>query len=149
MWKGRHVLGASALAATLVVSVGTAPDNAQEVLDLGRHAYELSRYSGCWTGLKIVTSVADGFGSAEVAPGRITPVLPELSFGGEPWRHAQRPSFFLPHTIELEAELYERRHAAAADRHLRRPHADDHLGPDRAPVRPDVDHGLPDPHRGR
>ena len=89
------------------------PGTPQEVLDLGRHAYELSRYTGCWTGLKIVTSVADGFGSADVAPGRITPVLPELSFGGEPWRYAQRPSFFLPHTIELEAELYERRHAAA------------------------------------
>ena len=89
------------------------PGTAQEVLDLGRHAYELSRYSGCWTGLKIVTSVADGFGSADVAAGRITPVTPELSFGGEPWRYAQRPTFFLPHTVELEAELYERRHAAA------------------------------------
>jgi indolepyruvate ferredoxin oxidoreductase len=89
------------------------PGTPQEVLDLGRHAYELSRYTGCWTGLKIVTSVADGFGSAEVAPGRITPVLPELSFGGEGWRHVQRPTFFLPHTVELEAELYERRHAAA------------------------------------
>jgi indolepyruvate ferredoxin oxidoreductase len=90
------------------------PGTPQEVLDLGRHAYELSRYTGCWTGLKIVTSVADGFGSADVAPGRITPVLPELSFGGEePWRHVQRPTFFLPHTVELEAELYERRHAAA------------------------------------
>src|ERR1700691_2697689 len=90
-----------------------APGNPQEVLDLGRHGYELSRYTGCWTGLKIVTSVADGFGSADVAPGRIAPVLPELSFGGEAWRHVQRPTFFLPHTVELEAELYERRHAAA------------------------------------
>ena len=89
------------------------PGTPQEVLDLGRHAYELSRYTGCWTGLKIVTSVADGFGSADVAPGRIAPVLPELSFGGEAWRHVQRPTFFLPHTVELEAELYERRHAAA------------------------------------
>jgi indolepyruvate ferredoxin oxidoreductase len=89
------------------------PGTPQEVLDLGRHAYELSRYTGCWTGLKIVTSVADGFGSADVAPGRIVPVLPELSFGGEAWRHVQRPTFFLPHTVELEAELYERRHAAA------------------------------------
>ena len=89
------------------------PGTPQEVLDLGRHAYELSRYTGCWTGLKIVTSVADGFGSADVAPGRIAPVLPELSFGGGPWRHVQRPTFFLPHTVELEAELYERRHAAA------------------------------------
>jgi indolepyruvate ferredoxin oxidoreductase len=89
------------------------PGTTQEVLDLGRHAYELSRYSGCWTGLKIVTSVADGFGSADVAPGRIAPVLPELSFGGETWRHVQRPTFFLPATVELEAELYERRHEAA------------------------------------
>jgi indolepyruvate ferredoxin oxidoreductase len=89
------------------------PGTPQEVLDLGRHAYELSRYTGCWTGLKIVTSVADGFGSADVAPGRIAPVLPQLSFGGEAWRHVQRPTFFLPHTVELEAELYERRHAAA------------------------------------
>ncbi len=89
------------------------PGTAQEVLDLGRHGYELSRYSGCWTGLKIVTSVADGFGSAEVGADRITPVRPDLSFDGAPWRYAQRPTFFLPHTIELEAELYERRHAAA------------------------------------
>jgi indolepyruvate ferredoxin oxidoreductase len=89
------------------------PGTPQEVLDLGRHGYELSRYSGCWTGLKIVTSVADGFGSADVAPGRISPVLPELAFDGAPWRFVQRPTFFLPHTLELEAELYERRHAAA------------------------------------
>jgi len=89
------------------------PGTPQEVLDLGRHGYELSRYTGCWAGLKIVTSVADGFGSADVAPGRVSPVLPELSFDGRPWRFAQRPTFFLPHTLEMEAELYERRHAAA------------------------------------
>jgi indolepyruvate ferredoxin oxidoreductase len=89
------------------------PGTPQEVLDLGRHAYELSRYCGCWTGLKIVTSVADGFGSAEVGPDRITPVRPELAFDGAPWVYAQRPAFFLPHTLELETELYERRHAAA------------------------------------
>ncbi len=89
------------------------PGTSQEVLDLGRHGYELSRYSGCWTALKIVTAVADGFGSADVATGRVSPRRPELSFDGEPWRFAQRPEFFLPHTLELEAELYERRHAAA------------------------------------
>src|SRR5215470_6576582 len=99
-----------------------APGTSQEVLDLGRHGYELSRYSGCWVGLKIVTAVADGFGSADVAAGRIDARYPELAFGGRPWRHEQRPRFFLPDTIELEAELYERRHAAArayaAENHL-------------------------------
>jgi indolepyruvate ferredoxin oxidoreductase len=90
-----------------------APGTVQEVLDLGRHGYELSRYSGCWTALKIVTSVADGFGSADVAADRISPRLPDLEFDGRPWRFAQRPTFFLPHTIELEAELYGRRLPAA------------------------------------
>jgi indolepyruvate ferredoxin oxidoreductase len=89
------------------------PGTPQEVLDLGRHGFELSRFTGCWTGLKIVTAVADGFSSADVAAGRIDPRRPDLTFDGRPWRFVQRPQFFLPHTVELEAELYERRHAAA------------------------------------
>jgi indolepyruvate ferredoxin oxidoreductase len=89
------------------------PGTAQEVLDLGRHGYELSRYCGCWVGFKIVTAVADGFGSAEAGAERVTPVWPELSFDGTPWQFAQRRTFFLPHTIELETELYERRLEAA------------------------------------
>jgi indolepyruvate ferredoxin oxidoreductase len=89
------------------------PGTPQEVLDLGRHGYELSRFTGCWAGLKMVTAVCDGFGSADVATERIVARLPELAFDGRPWRFAQAPRFFLPVTVELEAELYERRHAAA------------------------------------
>ena len=89
------------------------PGTPQEVLDLGRHGYELSRFTGCWTALKIVTGVADGFGSANVAVDRIAPRRPDLEFDGRPWKFAQRPRFFLPDTIELEGELYELRHAAA------------------------------------
>jgi indolepyruvate ferredoxin oxidoreductase len=89
------------------------PGTPQEVLDLGRHGYELSRFSGCWVGMKVVTAVADGFAQAVVDPGRIVPVRPELSFDGVPWVFAQRPKLFLPDTLELEGELYDKRHEAA------------------------------------
>src|SRR3954467_8741428 len=89
------------------------PGTSQEVVDLGRHGYELSRFSGCWAGLRIVTSVADGFDQVRLDPDRIAPVQPELEFDGVPWRFAQRQMLFLPDSLELETELYERRHPAA------------------------------------
>src|SRR5688572_26324604 len=47
------------------------PGSVQEVLDLGLHAWACSRASGLWTALKIVTSVADAAGTAQVAPDRV------------------------------------------------------------------------------
>ena len=52
------------------------PADSQDVLDLGRHAIELSRASGLWTGLKIVTAVADGSSPVDLAADRPAPRLP-------------------------------------------------------------------------
>ena len=43
------------------------PGDAQEVVDLGRHAVALSRASGLWTSMKIVSAVADGSGTVDLA----------------------------------------------------------------------------------
>ncbi|MGD8840872.1 MAG: indolepyruvate ferredoxin oxidoreductase family protein [Gammaproteobacteria bacterium] len=53
------------------------PANVQEVLDLGVFGWELSRYSGCWVGLKAITENMDAAISAEIDPGRVEVVIPE------------------------------------------------------------------------
>jgi indolepyruvate ferredoxin oxidoreductase len=42
------------------------PGNIQQVLDYGAHAIELSRRSGLWAAMKMVTPVADGTGTGHV-----------------------------------------------------------------------------------
>ena len=91
------------------------PGTMQEVIDLGLHGIALSRYSGLWTAFKIVTTVADGFGVAEVAPDRVVPVDPGLEVDGEPWRHVQRPGLVTPLSLEQEKDIaYGRLEAATA-----------------------------------
>ncbi len=62
-----------------------APANVQEVLDLGIYGWELSRYCGCWVGLKAITENMDSAISAEIDPGRVSIRLPkdfEMPDGG-------------------------------------------------------------------
>lgn len=54
-----------------------APGNAQEALDYGLYAIALSRYSGAWVALKLVTNVCDGGGTVVVDPERHQFRLPE------------------------------------------------------------------------
>src|SRR5919204_3054457 len=89
------------------------PGNAQEILDLGRLGFELSRYSGLWVGFKIVTNVADEIGTAEVHPERVLIRDPAFSVDGKPWRPTQNPMLLPPWGLELEREIHYGRLEAA------------------------------------
>lgn len=48
----------------------------QDVLDLGLHGWAMSRFSGCWVALKLVSDVADATSVVEVSPTRPAITLP-------------------------------------------------------------------------
>jgi indolepyruvate ferredoxin oxidoreductase len=89
------------------------PGNVQEILDLGRLGWELSRATGLWVGFKIVTNVADEIGTAEVSPERVRLVDPGFTVGGRPWRPTQNAALLPPFSLELEREIHEGRLEAA------------------------------------
>lgn len=85
------------------------PGNVQEILDLGLHGVALSRASGLWCGVKVVTPVADGAGTAEVHPERIRPVVPTIEYRGRPYVPTVSGHLLPPHSNEVEAEIFEAR----------------------------------------
>src|ERR1700736_6707381 len=52
------------------------PGNTQEVIDYGLLAIALSRFSGAWVGMKMVTDVCDGGGTVEADPDRPSILVP-------------------------------------------------------------------------
>src|SRR3989454_5584402 len=85
------------------------PGNVQDILDLGLHGFMLSRVSGLWVGVKIVTNVADEAGTAEVSPDRVTPVIPTVELDGRPFEHAINVNLIPPYGLDMERTLHHAR----------------------------------------
>ncbi len=83
-----------------------APGNVQEVLDLGRHGYALSRASGLWVGFKLISDVADSAATVEVGPDRVKPVQPKIVYDGVPYRPEFHANEAGPPLIAREREMY-------------------------------------------
>jgi indolepyruvate ferredoxin oxidoreductase len=89
------------------------PGNVQEILDLGRLGFELSRYSGLWVAFKVVTNVADEISTAEVSPDRVQLVDPGFVWEGAPWHTRQNMMALPPYSLETEREIFYGRLEAA------------------------------------
>lgn len=53
------------------------PSNVQDILDMGLHAFAMSRFSGLWSGMKTIQEVVESSASISVDPDRVNIVLPE------------------------------------------------------------------------
>ncbi|NLH82436.1 MAG: indolepyruvate ferredoxin oxidoreductase family protein, partial [Phyllobacteriaceae bacterium] len=86
------------------------PADVQDILDFGLHGYQMSRLSGVWVGMKIVTNVADGSGTAEVGLDRLAFVEPDRTFDGVPFvPHMNLGMNVRAEALEMEQSLYTRR----------------------------------------
>jgi indolepyruvate ferredoxin oxidoreductase len=78
------------------------PADAAEALVHGMHAVELSRASGLWTAMKVVTAMADGAATAQVSPHWQAPDLSDLPGGLRAYGHQPRARLLGAELAELE-----------------------------------------------
>lgn len=78
------------------------PASVQEMLDYGVLGIELSKYSGCWVGMKAVTDIAESSAIVDVNIDRVRTDWPKLQ-GSTPDVHIRWPD----NRVEQERRLYE------------------------------------------
>ncbi len=85
------------------------PSNVQDILDMGLHAFAMSRFSGLWSGVKTIQEVVESSSSVSVDPDRVKIILPEdfqMPVGGLHMRWPDPP-------LEQEARLMDYKWYAA------------------------------------
>ena len=53
------------------------PSSVQDILDMGLHAFAMSRFSGVWSGMKTIQEVVESSSSVSVDPDRVKIIMPE------------------------------------------------------------------------
>ena len=89
------------------------PASVQEVLDMGRFGYELSRFCGSWVGFKIHSNVADAYATVNTDAERISVVVPDFEIDDKPFSYTQRVTLIAPHSMGAEREMFGPRLEAA------------------------------------
>ena len=85
------------------------PASVQEILDLGLHAFALSRFAGVWSGMKTIQEIVESSATVQIDPQRVQIRLPEdfvLPPGG---LHIRWPDT----ALAQEARLYDYKWYAA------------------------------------
>ncbi len=85
------------------------PATVQDILDMGLHAFAMSRFSGLWSGMKTIQEVVESSSSVSIDPDRVTIITPGdfvMPSGGLHIRWPDAP-------LEQEARLMEHKWYAA------------------------------------
>ncbi|HJV60280.1 MAG TPA: indolepyruvate ferredoxin oxidoreductase family protein [Albitalea sp.] len=85
------------------------PSSVQDILDMGLHAFALSRFAGVWSGMKTIQEIVESASSVQVDPDRVDIVLPQdfaMPPGGLHIRWPDPP-------LEQEARLFDYKWYAA------------------------------------
>ncbi|WP_066271671.1 indolepyruvate ferredoxin oxidoreductase family protein [Hydrogenophaga palleronii] len=84
------------------------PTSVQDILDLGLHAFAMSRFSGVWAGMKTIQEIVESSATAEIDPDRVNIVIPDFEMppGG---LHIRWPD----HALDQEARLFDYKWYAA------------------------------------
>jgi indolepyruvate ferredoxin oxidoreductase len=82
------------------------PGTVAECVELGLHAVALSRSTGLWSAMKIVTPIADGSGTVELPAIEVEPEIPSTD-DGRAYRIDPSAQFLGPRMLEVERQFRE------------------------------------------
>ncbi|MFM2073982.1 MAG: hypothetical protein RJB34_287 [Pseudomonadota bacterium] len=84
------------------------PASVQDILDMGLHAFAMSRFSGVWAGMKTIQEIVESSAVVDVSTERVRIVLPEFDMppGGV---HIRWPD----HPLDQEGRLFDHKWYAA------------------------------------